>query len=181
MDEEYFLNVLVEVSTNPTLLYKKEEGGSVYRARKRSPKFQARIQNSLIQADDGKIYFQTEGNRIKRVIEKNATGLYYHRYSVVPEINSLNCTGFYPFSVEESRPTEIFLLTYSEKFKPKKWTTIQKNVFSYIVVRDWRRDNKLTMIFHIHNSAWCIIEIPHPTKYKHQSRFNGYQMNLFDN
>jgi len=162
LDEEYFLNVLVEVSDNPTLLAKKQNGGSVLKARDRSIGLKQRIKNSLIQAEDGRIYFKSENDRIKRVIEKNAFGLYYHKYCKIDELRSFNCTGFYPFSVEETRPPEVFLLTYTEKFQPKRWTTIQENVFSYIVVRDWRRNNKLSMILHLHNSAWCIIEIPYP-------------------
>ncbi len=170
LDEEYFLNVLVEISNNPTLIAKKEPNGNVYKARKRSKKLNDRIENSLIQLEDGKIYFRMEENRIKKVIEKNALGLYFHKYHKLANLNKFNCTGFYPFSVEETRPAEIFMLTYSEKFRAKRWTTIQENVFSYIVVRDWRRGKKLTMIFHIHNTVWCIIEIPFPTSTKRLKR-----------
>lgn len=162
LDEEYFLNVLVEISVSQTLLSKKEQGGNVYKARERSEGLKRRIMDSFIQAEDGKIYFKPESERIKRVIEKIAFGLYYHKYKRCPDMNYLNCTGFYPFSIEETRPAEVFFLTYSEKFKAKKWTIIQEDVFSFIVVKDWRRGNKLTMIFHIHNSVWCIIEVPYP-------------------
>jgi hypothetical protein len=179
LDEEYFLNVLVEISDNPILVSRKEPGGSVYNARRRSKKLSERIQDSLFQAQDGRIYFKTEEDRIKRVIEKNALGLYYHRYRIIPALNAFQCVGFYPFIVEETRPAEIFMLTYSEKFRMKRWTHIQENVFSYIVVRDWRRNNKLTMIFHIHNTVWCIIEIPYPTSDKRKSLRNEYQYKLY--
>ena len=179
LDEEYFLNVLVEVSNNPTLLAKKEFGGNVFKARQRSPKLKDRILNSLIQAENGRIYFKMEENRIKRVIEKNALGLYFHKYNKLPPLSSFNCNGFYPFTVEETRPAEIFMLTYSENFRLKKWNTIQNNVFSYIVVRDWRRNNKLTMIFHVHNFAWCVIEIPYPASDKRTKRIIKGQFKLF--
>jgi hypothetical protein len=143
-------------------LSKKQSGGSVYSARERSIGLKKRIEDSLIQGEDGKIYFQSENDRIKRVIEKNSFGLYFHKYKKLSPLRNFNCVGFYPFSVEETRPAEVFLLTYTERFKPKRWTTIQKNVFSYIVVRDWRRENQLTMILHLHNSAWCLIELPYP-------------------
>ncbi len=180
LDEEYFLNVLVEISDNPTLLAKKNFGGNVHKARERSKGLKKRIEDSLIQGDDGKIYFQSETDRIKKVIEKNAFGLYFHKYQKVSRLESFKCVGFYPFSVEETRPTEMFLLTYTEKFKPKKWTTIQNDVFSYIVVRDWRRGNKLSMIFHIHNSVWCIIEIPYPSSTKSKTLKRLNQLTVFD-
>jgi hypothetical protein len=160
-DEEYFLNVLVEISTNPTLLLKKSQGGSIYKARKRSAGLRKKIQDSFIQGEDGLIYFKSDSDRIKRVIEKNAFGLYFHKYKRLAKQNSFNCVGFYPFNIQEKRPAELFMLGYTERFLPKKWTTIQSDVFSYIVVRNWT-NNKLTMVFHIHNAVWCIIEIPYP-------------------
>jgi len=166
LDEEYFLNVLVEISTSRNLISKKEEGGNVFKAREYSPGLKMKIENSLIKAENGKVYFKSEYNRIKRVIEKNALGLYFRKYNKIPNLSLFNCTGFYPFTVVDLRPDEVFLLTYSEKFIQKKWTTIQKDVFSYIVVRDWRRGNQLTMIFHIHNSVWCVVEIPNPRSIK---------------
>lgn len=180
LDEEYFLNVLVEISTNPTLLAKKEVEGNVSKARSRSKGLRERIENSLIQSDNGRIYFRSENDRIKRVVEKNALGLYFHKYNKKAKLSSFNCVGFYPYNVEETRPPEIFLLTYTEKFQPKKWTTIQHNVFSYIVVRDWRRENKLSMIFHIHKSVWCIIEIPFPRSPRSRKSLNLDQATLFD-
>lgn len=179
LDEEYFLNVLVEISDNPTLIAKKKTGGTVFKARERSKGLKYKIESSLVKGEDGKIYFQSDSDRIKRVIEKNALGLYFHKYKKVTKLSSFNCSGFYPFSVIELRPPEIFLLTYSEKFQPKKWTTIQKGVFSYIVVRDWRRNNNLTMIFHIHNTAWCIIEIPYPSSTKTKTAKQSKQLDLF--
>lgn len=180
LDEEYFLNVLVEISDNPTLQAKKNFGCNVHKARERSKGLKKRIEDSLIKGEDGKIYFQSETNRIKKVIEKNALGLYFHKYHKLARLDSFKCVGFYPFTVEETRPAEIFLLTYTEKFKPKSWTTIQNDVFSYIVVRDWRRDNKLSMIFHIHNSAWCIIEIPYPSSTKSKTLTRLNQLTVFD-
>lgn len=180
LDEEYFLNVLVEVCDNQTLFSKKQRGGSVYKARERSKGLKKRIENSLVKREDGKIYFQSEDDRIKRVIEKNAFGLYFHKYKKLSRLQDFTCAGFYPFSVQETRPAEIFLLTYTEKFRPKRWTTIQDSVFSYIVVRDWRRQNKLTMILHLHNSAWCLIELPYPHRNVPTNKKNGRQLNMFE-
>ena len=179
LDEEYFLNVLVEICDNPTLLSKKKKGGSIYKARERSKGLKKRIEDSLIKAEDGKIYFKSETNRIKRVIEKNAFGLYFHKYKHWPRLSDFNCTGFYPFSVTDTRPADIFLLTYTEKFRSKRWTTIQRDVFSYIVVKDWRRSNKLSMIFHIHNSVWCVVEIPRVNSSKRTGSEKIGQLILF--
>lgn len=162
LDEEYFLNVLVEISDNPNLLLKKQPGGNVYKARERSIGLRERIKQSFYQDEHGKVYFISENDRIKKVIEKIALGLYYHKYKKLCLLQHFNCLGFYPYNVEEIRPADIFFMTYSEKFRPKKWTIIQPNVFSYIIVRNWAK--QLLMIFEIYNTAWCVIEIPYPAK-----------------
>lgn len=168
LDEELFLHSLAEISDSPNLLARKLPGGNIYKARERSKKLKERINESLIKDENGLVYFIPEWERISKVIEKNAFGLYFHRYKKIANLSSFKCIGFYPFNPMhrlEGEPAEIFLLTYSEKFIPKKWTSIQKNVFSYIVVRDWRRNNKLIMIFKVHNSVWCLVEIPSPSRY----------------
>lgn len=87
--------------------------------------------------------------------------------------------GFYPYNAEETRPVEIIMLTHNEKFKLKKWIHIQNNVFSYIVIKNWRRNNKLTMVFQIHNTVWCVIEIPFPTSNRWNKRNLEWQYELF--
>ena len=54
-DEEYFLNVIVETTTNETLISKKRNGGNVFRARIRAPKLAKRIEESLMLEEDGRI------------------------------------------------------------------------------------------------------------------------------
>ena len=178
LDEEYFLNVLATLSLSPTLQNRTLPGGSIYRSRERSDKLYQRLINSLVKENE-KTYFKPETTRIRRVIEKYAFGIFYSKYKKVAPLSLFKCVGFYPFNAEETRPNEIILLTHSEKFKPKKWITIQDNVFSYIIVRDWRRNNKLTMIMQIHNTAWFVIKIPYPTSDKWNKRNLDWQYNLF--
>ncbi|MHB8205961.1 hypothetical protein [Mucilaginibacter sp.] len=179
IDEEYFLNILVEISLNPILLTKKESG-SVYRARLRSPKLKNRISNSFVDGTDGRRYIQPEYERINKVIEKNALGLYIKKYNLQMPLKEFRCTGVFPYNIEDMRPADVFMLTYRENFQPKRWTVIQPDVFSFIVVRDWRRGNKLTMIFLIHNTVWCTINIPYPHYRKRRGSNNWNQLKLFD-
>lgn len=160
-DEEYFLNVLVELTTNRDLLAKKQFGGPIFKARMRSKGLDSFIKSSLIPKKDGRIYFQGEIKRIYRVIEKIAFGLFFHKYKKVVSLSSFKCVGFYPYNVDELRPTDTYLLTYTEKFKSKRWSVVQPNVFEYIVVRDWTRKNSFTMILNVHNTAWCVVALPY--------------------
>ncbi len=179
-DEEYFLNVLSEISANQTLLSKKAENGSIFRARENSRGLKALIQNSFVGGEDGSVYFQANLQRINRVIEKNAAGLYFLKYKVAPQLHNFKCTGFYPYTVIDLRPSEVILLTHSEKFIPKKWTIVQKNVFSYIIVRNQILRNKLIMILDIHNTAWSTIEVPllMPNYRKKAQLIDSHQLKL---
>ena len=179
LDEEYFLNVLATLSENGPLVERTEIGGSIYKSRLRSNKLYKRLLNSLVSGEDGRTYFKPETERLKRVIEKYAFGLYYFKYKKLVPLKLFKCTGFYPFQSEDTRPTEIIMLTHNERFKLKKWTHVQKNVFSYIIVRDWRRNNRLTMIFHIHNTVWCVVEIPYPSSNKWNKKNSEEQFSLF--
>ncbi|WP_419699038.1 hypothetical protein [Mucilaginibacter sp. NFX135] len=179
IDEEYFLNILVEISLNPVLLIKKESG-NVYRARQRSSKLRERITNSFVDGKDGRRYIQPEYERINKVIEKNALGLYMKKYNFRMPLREFKCTGIFPYNIDEMRPADVFMLTYRGNFLPKKWTVIQPDVFAFIVVRDWRRGNKLTMIFIIHNTVWCTINVPYPHYRKRKGNSNWDQLTLFD-
>ena len=179
-DEEYFLHILVEISLNPILLYKKQSG-SVFRARLRSPKLKDRITNSFFDGTDGRRYIQPEYERINKVIEKNALGLYIKKYNLQKPLKEFSCTGIFPYNIDDLRPADVFMLTYRENFQPKRWTVIQPDVFAFIVVRDWRRGNKLTMIFLIHNTVWCTVNIPYPHYTKRKLKNYWNQLQLFNN
>lgn len=162
LDEEYFLNVLVEITTNPILIQKKLEGGSVFKARARSEKLRYQIQKSLVLGNKNRIYFDADFVRITKVIEKNALGLFYKRYNCRASLNSFKCIGFYPFNIMDERPPSTFISVFTEKFRPRKWNVIQKGIFSYIIVRNQMDNNKMRMILNIHETVWAVISVPYP-------------------
>jgi hypothetical protein len=95
-------------------------------------------------------------------------------------LNKFKCEGFYPYDIVEMRPAEIFMLTFKANFQSKKWTIIQENVFSYIIVRDWRKENKLSMILNIHNTVWCLVSIPYPHYQRKIAKKQAMQLALFN-
>jgi hypothetical protein len=178
LDEEYLLNVLVEISDNPNLRRKKDAGGTVYRARERSPGLAKRIMDSFISGENGKIYFRPQAERMKRVIEKIALGLFFYKYGIPIPLSRINCTGFYSISNQNEWPAEIFMLTINSKFRPKRWHVIQKDVFHFIIVKNWMRNNNLSMIVNLHHAIWFTIDIPSPFKLK-PSSVSSNQLSLF--
>ncbi len=174
-DEEYFLNILVEIATSERLQSKKSDGGSIDRARKRNPSIYHKISETFTLDKDGRIYLKPELDRLYKVIEKNAVGLYYLKYKKRRLLNDFKCTGLYAIAIEDNRPADIFMMTYTERFKLKKWHFIQWDVFAFIVVRNWK-DGKLNMIMNIYNTLWCVIELKFPLRTKSA---NPQQLGLF--
>jgi hypothetical protein len=179
MDEEYFINILVEISSRPALVSKKLDG-SVFRARQRSIKLRNRIENSFLTGDDGNVYIKPEYERIEKIIEKNALGLYYKKYNLSLRLKDFKCTGIYPANTFNHQPTEIYVLTLGDKsFMPRKWTIIQDGVFSYVITKDFRRNNKSIMIFNIHHTIWAVIDIPYPNYRIRKKKSHQAQIELF--
>jgi hypothetical protein len=166
LDEEYFLTVLAHIGTIKSLTSKVEPGGIVDRALSQSPTFDDRIVNSLVPVEDGRILFQPETTRINRIVQKIAYGLFILRYQKVPSLKSVEPVFACPYNIEDFRPTSTFISVYTERFQPKRWVQIQKNVFSYIVVRDPMMDNRLCCIMDFHNTLWGVAYFPHPNSGK---------------
>jgi hypothetical protein len=171
LDEEYFLTVLAHIGTTHSLTSKVEAGGIVDRALSQSPTFDDRIVNSLLVTEDGRISFQAEINRISRIVQKIAYGLFILRYNKVPSLNCIEPVYAYPYNIEDVRPIPTFMATFTERFRPKAWTQVQKDVFSYIVIKDLLKGNRLCCIMNFHNTLWGVAYLPHPSSGKKQESF----------
>ena len=119
----------------PTLQSKLGEGGVVDRMLTRSQLLDDRINASLQKAEDGRVYFRPELERIARVVGKVAFGLYLKRYT--RRAAALSEFDVWPLEHSQSGDQRILLMAHNERFRPKRWTTIQKGVFAYMFVRNW--------------------------------------------
>lgn len=185
LDEEYFLATLAQIGTNSSLERKIEQGGVVDRAFERSPAFEERFIRSMEVGPEGRPYFRPEHERIERVIQKTAFGLFVVRYKRNPSLSDIRNTAAYPYNIDDSRPATRFLATYRNRFQTKRWTDVQRGVFSYIVVRDSMAGNQLTCIMDFHQTLWGIAELPEPSSigpHVHRRREvdSPTQQSLFD-
>jgi hypothetical protein len=163
LDEQYFVTILSNIATAPTLANRVSEGGSVDRALTASPRLDQRIVSSLSVRDDGRVMLQPELDRMNRIVAKIAFGLFIRRYGVVPHPEDVSPIGIFPYNLEDHRPPHIFILAYRESFLPKRWVHVQKGVFSYLMVRAGAGNNDLLCLMDIHNTAWAVAKIPNPS------------------
>jgi hypothetical protein len=164
-DEQYFAVALAQVGFHPTLQDKLAPRGTVDRALERSPRLDDRIIESLSVAADGRVYFAPEMDRMASVAQKVAFGLYCHRYQLgkVPAIREFRTV---PLTHSEEAMNHIFVMAHTERFVPRRWTDLQKGVFSYMFVRNWvwADIGKLVCIMSFYETLWAAVVCPWPSR-----------------
>jgi len=170
LDEQYFLVLLGQISSAPTIAAMASECGVIDRTLSRSPRLENRLIESLeVDNEDGRILIRPEIDRVKRVIQKIATGLFTLRYGRIPSTNTVGPVGAYPYHARDDRPPPYFIATFTERFRSKQWRTVQPRVFSYIFVRDPKSSSKVWCVMDIHQSLWGVVHFPNPKSVKVRS------------
>lgn len=177
LDEQYFLAMLGQISSSPTITAKICDGGIIDRTLTRSPALEQRLIAALeVDGENGRVLIRPDMDRVSRVVKKIAVGLFVLHYGRVPELAAVEHVGTFPYQVSDERPWPTFIATFTERFRTKKWRVVQPHVFSYIFVRAPRSPNKICCVIDIHRTLWGVVHLPYPTSVK--VRNNG-QLKLF--
>lgn len=129
----------------------------VDRALSRSLKLDERIQKSLSVSEDGRVMLTPELDRVHRIVRKIAHGLYVLRYGIQPGVDGLKVLGVFPYNLTDARPTQVFVSTYQESFRARRWAHVQPGVFSELWVRNPSRGPALMCIMDFHQTAWGVV------------------------
>lgn len=162
IDEQYFLILLGQIGTSPTLTAKVQPGGAIDRALSRRPAIDERIIQSMETSEDGRIMLHPETERINRVIRKIALGIFVQHYRRYPKWEAVSSVAAFPYNIEDQRPLPFFIATFTERFRAKPWRHVQHGVFSYIIVRDPKDSSKLWCIMDFHQTLWGVAHLPNP-------------------
>ena len=103
-----------------------------------------------------------ERDRIDRVTQKIALGLFVGHFGVLARLDEFVPAGYFPRSLEDGTTELIQLLKYGTYFKRPTWFVIQPRVFSYTVVRAKANRRPFLFILDFHNSLWAAVRIPDP-------------------
>ena len=164
LDEEYFRVALAQVGFHPLLQEKLSPGGVVDRALERRPTLDDRIVKALYVKSDGGVYSAPEMDRMERVAQKIAFGLFCHRYELgrVPDIGDFKPA---PLAHSEDAMNHIFVMAHNERFMPRRWVHLQRGVFSYMFVRNWVWSDfgKLACIMKFYETLWAAVMCPWPS------------------
>jgi len=161
-DEQYFMVVLSQIGTSDVLKKKVEKNGVIDRALTRAPLLDQRIIDALKVDPEGKVFIEPEQERIRNVVQKVAFGIFITRYEKIPRFNEIEPVEAFPYNIKDYRPIDVFLNTFSERFRGKRWETMQQSIFSYIVVRDFNNRGKLCCVIDFHSTIWGVAYFPYP-------------------
>lgn len=158
-DEEYLICLLATLGDSPTLLEKQTVDGSIERAILRNSSLYDRIINTLSVDEENRAYLTPETERIKRVVIKIASGIYFKRYKHLRPTTDFICLRtFHDF---DQIPMQLNAILHTARFIPKKWTIVQQDVFSYIIVRN-SQNNTLLLLINFHNTLLSCVEMKLP-------------------
>lgn len=161
LDEQYFLALVSHVATSPSIAAKLAPGGSIDRAFSYSPALEERLLKALdVDDETGNPVIRPEIHRVRRVVQKVATGLFALRYGRVPVSSEISHVALYPYGLDDQRPLPYFVATFTERFKKKPWRQVQRGTFSYIFVRDPRHSGNVWCVMDIYQSLWGVVHFP---------------------
>jgi len=156
--EQYAIALLAQIGSSFSLTAKVSEDGEVDRAFKRRPAFEQRFIDRMKVDESGRIYVEPETERVDLVLRKIVAGLYWLRYAKEACIAELGPIGFWPYNLENRVPPQAFLVAYTERFQPKRWSIVQSDVFEYMFAKD---DNEqLCCVINWHNTLWITCIVP---------------------
>ena len=162
LDEQYLLIVIAQISFEPHLMKKLDEGGIVDRTLERAPGLDERIIQSLHPESDGRVWLRPEGERIQKIIRKIAFGLYVVRYQRRVSIDMFSPVAVY--GPEEEIPLQVVAAShYRPGTRRKGWVAVQKGAFAYLFARSWfPGDSQLYCLIDLHRTLLGVVACPDP-------------------
>ena len=162
LDEQYLQVVIAQIGHVPQLMAKVEKGGLVDRALERAPHLDQRIVDSLEVGSDGRVWLKPEGERILRIFQKIAYGLFVCRYGKRASLDAFSALAAY--GPGERIPQSIAAAChYRPGIRRKQWTSVQKGVFSYLFAKGWMSyDPPLYCLVDLHRTLLGVVACPDP-------------------
>ena len=162
LDEQYLQVVIAKIGHVPQLMAKVEKGGVVDRALGRAPGLDQRIVESLDVRSDGRVWLMPERERILRIVQKIAYGLFICRYGMGASFGAFSALAVY--GPEEEIPQPVVAAShYWPGIRRKRWISVQKDVFSYLFAKGWlSHDPPLYCLVGLHRTLLGVVACPDP-------------------
>ena len=157
-DEVYLITLLLTISESFTLLEKQEPNGHLDSAIDRKPLLYDSIIDSLTIGGDGKVFINIEQERVGRIVSKIACGIYSKEFKQVRPVVEFNRVKRFAIDNHSEITNKLLSILQSEHFASNKWTVVQKDVFAYTIIRNYKV-NQLLIFMNLHNTLLSCIEM----------------------
>lgn len=172
--EQYAIALLAQIGSSPALTSKVVSGGIVDRAFARRPAFEQRFIDRMRIDETDRVFIEPETERLDLVFGKVVVGLYWLRYARARDLDDLGPTGIRAYNIDDRAvPPAVFMAAYSERFRPKRWSVVQPNVFEYMFAN--QIDGRLGCIINWHNTLWITCIVPRPGTRTFRRRYPGQE------
>ena len=163
-DEEYFRVILGMSSFDPQLMDENVDGGYIDRILTRSPLLDERVTSSLSVDEDGRVYMKPELERMERVCKKLACGIFALRYGAGRLLSSFEVKLVQHGSSDP--PQELIAaMHYAPGLRAKRWTTVQRGSFSFLLAKGWLvSDPPIWCFLDLYQTVFAAIRCPSPPK-----------------
>lgn len=160
-DEEYLIILLITISDSHTLSEKQESNGKLDRAIDRKPLLYDSLIDTLTIGGNGKVFINIEQERVGRIVSKIACGIYSKEFKQVRPLVEFNRVKTFSIDNHSEITNKLLSILQSEHFASNKWTVVQKDVFSYTIIRNYKV-SQLLIFMNLHNTLLSCIEMPIP-------------------
>lgn len=162
LDEEYLAVVLAQVGHVPHLAAKVEEGGKIDRALAASPGLDETIVKALRVTDDGRVWFQPDVARIRRITTKVAFGLHALRYGRGSGLDRFETTWI--GGPGDEPPFNLVTAQWKwPGIRRKRWRVVQRGAFSFLFAEGWLAgDPPLFCLLDFHRTIFAAVSCPAP-------------------
>lgn len=163
LDEQYFLILLAATTeANPAILRKVAKGGVIERTLERSPRLDERLLASLNTDNDGRIIVLPEFQRVNRILQKIGLGCFVLKYGHAPKLQELLPVTYPHARAEEQLPE----LAFMERLRSKRWSHVQRGVFSYIIIRGPWTSRGLCCVMDFYEAVWGIVLLSNENRFR---------------
>lgn len=162
LDEQYLAIIVAHLTENPRVMATLDPGGAVDRALAAAPLLDDRIIASLFVEDDGRAALAPEIGRMGRIAEKVAHGLHVLRYGTGPQLRDF--TIWRILGPGDELPPNLAATQWNwPGIRRKRWTTVQRGIFSFIFARGWMvEDPPLYCLINLADTLLMAIACPAP-------------------
>jgi hypothetical protein len=159
-DEQYLVIVLTHISESPISDKKVGEAGQIDRTFVRSPSLEDAFIDALgVDKKTGLPYLNTEQNRIKRVLEKIARGLYFINFKIPLRSEQLGHTKLFQLGGDKTRSYFYKSLEATLELRIKNWIVVQESAFKYYFFVHPHQPKITVCVMEFFDSCWGIVQI----------------------